>query len=185
MIEHGWGKREPLDHESEGGGRVEEYKVDRTGWSSGPWDGEPDRLSWKTEAGLPALIVRNSSGALCGYVGLPAGTAVRDALDSGVFDYHLERYDDIPGVESPHGGITYGSRCRGHICHVPEPGETDDVYWLGFDCGHAGDLVPGLLCHLTALGLPLDHHHALDVYRDVAYVRAECERFAAELMVLR
>lgn len=29
-----------------------------------------------------------------------------------------------------------------HICHKVEPGETDDVWWLGFDCAHLGDFSP-------------------------------------------
>src|SRR5215510_304522 len=29
-----------------------------------------------------------------------------------------------------------------HICHTPSPGEPDNVWWLGFDCCHLGDLYP-------------------------------------------
>lgn len=32
-----------------------------------------------------------------------------------------------------HGGLTYSDRCHDDICHVPAPGEPDDVWWFGFD----------------------------------------------------
>lgn len=158
----------------------EEYKVDRTGWPSGPWDDEPDKLQWRTAAGLPALIVRNDMGALCGYVGLPAGHPARStALNC--------RDDEIPGV-SVHGGITYGGKCQGHICHVPEPGETDDVYWLGFDTAHAGDYWPGRGRWLGIVngihGVDLREPLVGERYRGVDFVRAECERLAAQLEAL-
>src|SRR4051794_33398699 len=47
-----------------------------------------------------------------------------------------------------HGGITFASGCqkssdpsRG-VCHVPEDGRPDDVWWFGFDCAHCDDLSP-------------------------------------------
>lgn len=50
-------------------GENEEHKVDRTGWGSGPWDNEPDRLEWKDEkTSMPCLMVRNDMGNWCGYV---------------------------------------------------------------------------------------------------------------------
>lgn len=101
--------------------------VDRTGWPKGPWDTEPDRVDWKTEAGLPAIALRHSSGHWCGYVGVPTDHPALDA--------------DAPAVDV-HGGITYGSKCSGHVCHIPEPGEPADVFWFGFDFAHNGDANP-------------------------------------------
>lgn len=142
-----------------------EHQVDRTGWSSGPWDAESDREEWKTAAGLPGLMARNRMGAWCGYVAVPPG-----------HPYHGKGYDDVP-VDA-HGELTYSDSCFGHICHVPEPGEPDDVWWLGFDCAHAFDLVPGMV----RPGIPLRSYMNNDVYRDVAYVRAEVEQLAAQLV---
>jgi hypothetical protein len=132
-------------------------KVDRTGWPPGPWDDEPDRIEWRTQQGFPAMIIRNASmGNLCGYVGIPSDHPAREHAE----DFRV------------HGGVTYAAPCAGHICHVPEPGASDDVFWLGFDCGHWEDVWPGQPV------VPLRHREA--VYRDVAYVRAECEALAAE-----
>lgn len=43
----------------------------RSTWRRGPWDSEPDIVSWQDEAtGLRCLIVRTSLGSLYGYVGV-------------------------------------------------------------------------------------------------------------------
>ena len=138
-----------------------EHVVDRTGWPAGEWDGEPDKLFW-TDAttGLPCLIVRSRLGALCGYV----------AVDSTHRLYRTD-YDRIDADIDVHGGLTYSDACQGAICHVPEPGKSDDVWWFGFDCLHSGDVVPGAL-------FGIDRNAR---YRNVAYVRRECERLAAQL----
>lgn len=107
-------------------------QLDKTLWGPGPWQEEPDRHEWRYN-GLPCLIRRGRIGVWCGYVGVAPGHPFYD-----------EEYDE-PDV-SVHGGLTYGSRCDGEegegICHVPLPGEAAEVFWLGFDCGHAGDLIP-------------------------------------------
>lgn len=137
-----------------------EHKVDRTGWSSGPWDNEPDKLNWTDEAtGLPCMIVRNSMGSLCGYV----------AVDRNHPDFGKD-YNDVP--VDVHGGLTYADKCSHVICHVPEPGKPDDVWWLGFDCAHLGDLSPAP--HMFDR---YDDGH----YRDVKYVTEECTSLAKQL----
>lgn len=111
--------------------------IDKAVWGEGPWVGEPDKMQWQDPAtGLPCLIVRNSecTGALCGYVGVPPGHPL-----------HGKSYNDVE--VSVHGGLTFADKCRpeaddGGICHVADPGEPDDVWWLGFDCAHAMDLSP-------------------------------------------
>ena len=141
----------------------QEHKVDRKGWPSGPWDDEPDKLSWTTEAGLPGLIVRNGSGALCGYVGVTAEhPAYRKDCDSVGRDINV------------HGGLTYANKCGGAICHVPEPGKSDDVWWFGFDCAHSGDLVPAF--ERRGYG----SYGAL--YCAVPYVRREVESLARQMI---
>lgn len=60
-----------------------------------------------------------------------------------------------------HGGITFF-------------GEGDSGNVLGFNCGHLRDLSPGL---------DVEYHRAYETYRDYGYVRAECERLAAQLAV--
>lgn len=142
-----------------------EHTVDRTYWEPGPWDGEPDRKEWRHSSGLACLAVRaNTTGAWCGYVGVPPG-----------HPYHGKGYDEVE-VEV-HWGLTYANACRGPICHVPAPGESDDVWWLGFDCAHAGDLTPG-----SEFRLPERlRGRCGDVYRDEAFVTAEVNRLADQL----
>lgn len=162
-----------------------EYRnvIDKSGWARGEWDDEPDKVQWPDEAtGLPCLIVRGPVGAWCGYVGVPVG-----------HPWHGKGYDDC-GMYAPkpdgyeedwypcvHGGLTYAAGC-GHgdnpargICHIPGPGEPDDVWWLGFDCSHAGDLTcmnrPERMSIFTDIG---------DEYRDIAYVRAQVQSLARQ-----
>lgn len=153
-----------------GGGEVKEHVIDRTSWTSGPWDSEPDRIQWKTAAGLPGLIVRNYSGALCGYAAVPPGHPLHGA------DYDDARVD-------VHGGLTYADACRedGPICHVPEPGEPDDVWWFGFDCNHYQDLAPGLDATLRKVGHEPTRIGG-EVYRTIDYVTAEVESLARQLV---
>lgn len=146
--------------------------VDKSEWPRGPWDAEPDKMQWTDEAtGLPCLVHRNRhSGALCGYVGVTEEHA-----------WFAISHDDVPfGGTDAHGGLTYSDFCKPTlggdgsgpgICHVPEPGDPE-IWWFGFDCAHAFDLMPGLQLP------PFDD---ADEYRDLAYVRAECARLAAQL----
>ena len=139
-----------------------EYKVDRANWPSGPWDTEPDKLQWIDLAtDLDCLIVRNRLGALCGYVGVAAG-----------HPWYGSDYDDVSA--DAHGGLTYAEKCRDPICHVPQPGRSDDIWWLGFDCCHFGDLCPGDL-FIPTISIPDGIK-----YRDMAYVRRECESLAQQ-----
>ena len=62
------------------------------------------------------------------------------------------------------------------ICHVPLPGESDDVWWFGFDCAHSGDLVPSMLAFGASIG---------DDYRSLDYVIDECSDLAKQLHGLR
>lgn len=156
---------------------------DRSKWGAGPWNDEPDKLQWTDPAtGLPCLIHRNYWGAWCGYVGLPQAHP----------DY-LKPYEDVEVCV--HGGLTFADRCSPDhdpqtgegICHLPEPGEPDDVWWLGFDCGHAWDLQPGMLEIIGRAGLLEDRERLIRaligsaIYRDMAFVRSECASLASQL----
>lgn len=108
----------------------EQTLVDKSAWPAGPWRKEPDRVSFE-HAGLPCLLRRQmSSGHWCGYVAVPPGHPL-----------HGKPYDDADA--RVHGGLTYSDECMGDpetgICHVPKPGEPDNVWWFGFDCAHYGD----------------------------------------------
>lgn len=136
--------------------------IDKSAWGDGPWQSEPDRKEWR-HAGFPCLIVRVAlHGALCGYVGVPPG-----------HPWHGKGYDDI-GAEC-HGGLTYAEPCRGAVCHVPAPGETDDLWWLGFDHAHAWDRCPArnhdMRRYLEGDG---------EVYRDMEYATRGVESLAEQ-----
>jgi hypothetical protein len=155
------------------------FSTPRSEWGDGPWVSEPDKIQWTTESGLPGLIVRNHAGALCGYAGVPPAHPLYG-------NWYGDKAD-ILGGESPemkfevHGGITYSDFCQGTICHVPEPGEPDNVFWFGFDCSHYLDCCPATealerKCHVPPLSFKDERQ-----YRDVAYVKAEVEKLAAQL----
>lgn len=147
----------------------------------GPWDSEPDKAQWiDTATGYDCLVVRNRMGAWCGYVGVPPahpahGTRYDSANELAPTADDGYRYFDV------HGGLTFSAFCDERsdddgprICHVPEPGRPEQVWWLGFDCVHEGDLAPKYADE--GLGI-----RASDVYRTLDYVRAECSKLAAQL----
>lgn len=166
---------------------------------AGPWTEEPDKVQWLDPAtGLDCLIVRGGLGALCGYVGVQPGHPWHRIDYSGCTEpaQHADKNDTSYCAHAPesrievHGGLTYSALCDGddqdvsrHICHVPLPGRPHDVWWFGFDCSHSGDFVPS---YGRALGMPMpfDLYSRPAEYRDVAYVRGEVERLAAQLAVV-
>ena len=91
-----------------------------------------------------------------------------------------------------HGGLTFSSFCaedeKEHaICHLPAPGEADKVWWFGFDCAHAGDLMPALDAKLKQTGISLASEAVrqmmrCDTYRNLAYVQNQCAQIAQQLV---
>lgn len=141
------------------------FDLPKASWGAGPWQDEPDHVEWRDkDTGLPCMLHRNHGGALCGYVAVNPGHAM-----------HGKDYDHV-GVDV-HGGLTYASKCNGPLCHVAAPGEPDDVWWLGFDCAHYRDYVPGYASRFP-------HDEDREVYRDVAYVQAECASLAKQLAAM-
>jgi hypothetical protein len=117
-------------------------------------------MSWADErTGLPCLIRRNSMGGWCGYVGVP-----KDHPASG------GGYDDVD--VDVHGGLTYAGTIDTAKDH---PEFATELWWLGFDCGHAYDLMPGLA------KFQLPSVSADDKYRDVDFVRTETTSLAQQL----
>lgn len=148
--------------------------IDRKDWHAGPWDSEPDKVQWPDiTTGLPCLAVRHrSSGHWCGYVGVAVGH-----IAHGKHEDSIRIVDDESQYIDIHGGLTFSGACREMtsegvgICHIPAPGESDDVWWFGFDCAHSGDCSP------------MDTINMRDgSYRTIAYVKAECKRLAAQLV---
>jgi hypothetical protein len=135
-------------------------------------DDEIDKAQWvDPDTNLDCLIVRSPAiGNLCGYVG------VGSAHPAYGVDYnHLDL--------DAHGGLTYADRCQeGHphvgvgVCHVPFPGRSEDIWWLGFDCAHSGDRLPWSYIPLVS---------ETTRYRDQDYVAAEVTNLAAQLGRMR
>ncbi len=153
----------------------------------GPWDDEPDALDFMAH-GLPCAIRRGPSAALCGYVGLPAGHALHGkgysdtvkapeslkeskigkrgvmALLCAANDLQnsLARLDVLFDV---HGSLTYANE------HCPLTGDAPaGHWWFGFDCSHCDDLSPAYGDFMRD-----------GIYRDIEYVKAECESLAKQL----
>lgn len=150
--------------------QYKEYRtIDKSGWGNGPWQNEPDKVQFITCNGFPALIVRNGMGALCGYVGVNS--------DHPWFEKDYDSVDPYPSV---HGGLTFADKCDTNpeaethgICHLVENGEDDNIWWLGFDCSHLGDLNPKYEYHSI-------RSHVGETYKNIDYVKAEIEQLAAQ-----
>src|SRR6266850_2791634 len=107
--------------------------IEEGAWGGGPWVGEVSRVDFK-HFGLDCFVHRNGNpkddgafGDWCGYVGVsrkhPAFGTHYDGIDVQV-----------------HGGLTYAAKCGHHLCHEKPAAR----WWLGFDCAHAGDYMPGM-----------------------------------------
>jgi hypothetical protein len=159
--------------------------MDKSTWGDGPWADEPDKIQWVDDAtGFDCLIVRNRGGALCGYVGLPSEHPCHGLDYDSVRILDADGGHDWPDV---HGGLTYADSCQeggdeaASICHIPQPGRPDDVWWFGFDCAHHMDISPGMLARDRESGFPISSSYG-EAYRTVAYVRSECARLARQLV---
>jgi hypothetical protein len=162
-------------------------------YGEGPWMDEPDRIEWRHN-GFPCLMQRNMSGGnWCGYVGVTEGHPwFQKGLDGGshcrtCYGDESEECETCKGTglsydlkEEPtmHGGCTYTGMCAGDICHIPRPGESAEVWWVGFDFAHHMDLSPGFK-RMTRMAMELQGQEARDfgeIYRDMRYVKSEVER---------
>lgn len=150
--------------------RTIEYRTkDKSTWGPGPWQDEPDKKQWLDKFTHLPCMIRRANGAWCGYVGVPRSHPL----------FESQNLDDL----NVHGGVTFSGKCRpgdenDAICHVVDPGEDDDVFWIGFDCNHAWDIDPERAVRELALGLL---SRADDVYRDQQYVEGECLKLARQL----
>ena len=131
--------------------------------SANPWEDEPDQLGWTSETGLACLILRNDLGCLCGYVGLgddhPLHGNIRTWDD-------FENHNDWRHLQV-HGGVTFCGFMADAF--LPEPNQGQNLWWIGFDCSKNNDRAPK--CPETA-NRP---------YRDLAFVKKQCERLAGQL----
>ncbi|MEE9238680.1 MAG: hypothetical protein V3U58_03880 [Thermodesulfobacteriota bacterium] len=147
--------------------------VDRSKWKQPELgEGEPDKAQWIDEAtGLDCLIVRNGSGSLCGYVGVPESHRLFEV------DYDDAKRKDDDYIEC-HGGLTFSDRCQQtdkpeeRVCYVGEVANKT-VWWFGFDCAHSGDICPLFDMYML--------HEDFATYKTFKYVQKEVTSLAAEL----
>jgi hypothetical protein len=152
--------------------------IDKIKWPEGPWQNEPDKIQWTDiTTNLPCLIVRHEKfGHLCGYVGVTKAHPL-----------FCKDYDEL--ALEVHGGLTFSDTCEDDdkehgICHLPEPGEPDSIWWFGFDCNHGGDMAPGYETRHRDLFRDqpdLQRFMSRGVYRTLEYVKEECKSLAAQL----
>jgi hypothetical protein len=118
---------------------------------------EPGCIYWIDETtGLRCLAVRNVMNLLYGYVGIPQG-----------HPWYGKEYDDdaLKDVEV-HGGLTFSAY------NIKKDGQSadDNLWWLGFDCGHYGDLIHN------------QHELIENNHRNISYAQAECRKLASQAM---
>lgn len=143
--------------------------LDKSSWPQGPWQNEPDKIQWEDEVTkMPCLAVRNRyAGAWCGYVGVGEN-----------HKYFAVSYEELYNL-NVHGALTFSDFCDpSHeedqkICHVTGDGESDRIWWLGFDCNHMCDYAPNDKW-VSESGKYR--------YKTLEYVKQECRKLAAQLV---
>lgn len=132
----------------------ETKETDKESWGYGPWIAEADHVWWiDPGTGYRCEMVRNHTGAWCGYVGVPEGHLA--------YGMH---YEDVNA--DVHGGLTFS-------------GYENDVWNFGFDCSHAWDYMPKMEASLRLIRKKVPSLDRLfkigesRIYRDEAFVKRE------------
>lgn len=121
-----------------------------------PWLTEPNRVEFQYR-GYQCLIRRNPSlKTLCGYVAIPKDSKFYNVNDDDAICDSLQVW----------GGITFAGKIS----------KTDANFYLGFDCAHWGDYVPGMedLVQFTV-------DDSKD-YKDIAFVKNELRKLVKQIM---
>jgi hypothetical protein len=150
---------------------VEQHCTDKKPTAKqGEWNLEPDKVIFKDlQTGYYCLVARNKLGVLCGYVGIPKGHP------SWRKDYDDLNYDC-------HGGLTYCGLQKASDLnpvsnyigyHKFNDDEDNEIWMVGFDCGHLGDFSP---CMPEGLDFGEEQ-----VYRNMAYVKDQVEQLALQI----
>ena len=144
---------------------------------------------WATEAGLRAVVIMGDMGHRCGYVGVPAEHPLHGVGYSDksphlklnpqrstekmspvlVFCASGKDMDELNTPEyvfEVHGGITFAGKGAYPV--------GSDLWWFGYDCGHAGDA--------PAPGSKMSKYIVEgDVHRTLEYCVSECESLAKQI----
>lgn len=135
------------------------------------WAIEPNRVSF-TYKGFECLIVRNDIlGFLTGYVAVPEGHVLYGK------DYGSEAVYSI----DVHGGMTFSEEGMTYINGTGnyfkrfKNAHGKKLWWIGFDCGHAGDLVP----YIHGFGLL----SIGETYKNIDFVKNEIKSMIDQITV--
>ena len=134
-----------------------------------PWETEPDEAEWvDTATGYKCVIKRNdSTGTLCGYVGIPRGHSLYGMTYQGLEGMFTMRV---------HGGLTFS----GNITDGK-----DDYHYFGFDTAHAGDLCPKLAVVMLRWRYTdssgVWSYHKDNTYRTFEYVKFSVQELVSQL----
>ncbi len=134
------------------------------------WEIELDHYHFmNVETGYAIVIKRHPRlKHLCGYVSLVAHHPLfnKSHMENDVFD----KFD-------VHGGVTFTGTFDG------EHNSNDKLklFLVGFDCAHAGDLIPNMSEELRKDKLEVCGD---EVYRDINYVILECIKLAKQLKTM-
>jgi hypothetical protein len=133
---------------------------------SGPWDNEPDEWEGVID-GFECCARRNATFETWGgYVAVPETHPAHDL--------------DLLQELRCHGGVTHCGPLYSSLDQMKS--SLAPCTWVGFDCGHAGDFMPGLykLQHSFMLAGIHDKH----VYRGLDFVKAELTDMVQQLRKL-
>lgn len=120
-------------------------------------------MYWQVpEVDLHCLLLRTPLLHLCGYVGVSPYHPLH-----GVYYADLSLY--------AHGGLTF-SGCY-DLEELTDQGVPADVWWVGFDCGHYMDLVPGM----EKFWVQGRISRPSGVYRTVEFVVSEIESLCRQM----
>lgn len=169
---------------------------------SEPWLTESDADAWNDpETGYRCVMQRHPQLLnWCGYVAAPAALAGLDydaklKVDSAAVEHLRVSVDEIgvfslfaamveDGAAEREAGIwplNLLARCHGGVTYAGEAfwAAERGGWWFGFDCGHAGDLAPGMI-----KGASADYRRLIldtSVYRTAEFVRQTCGQLAEDL----
>lgn len=136
---------------------------------------EYDGALWELDEGLFAAVHRTEGGFLCGYVGVTKEYKEVWGVD----------YQNLEEVLDCHGGLTWSDFFAGALpesVRVWLEGSAVGLWWIGFDCAHSGDHVPGLAHHFVMFGK--GGNQKGDVYRTTEYVEQEIENLRQQIRKL-
>lgn len=173
------------------------HNPDRKPSVDGPWSNEADKVAWvDEETGLGCIMLRQEDGTISGYVGV--------GPEHPLFGFEADAVP-VEISNLVHGGVTYGKACevnrfervawgkpreeRYTVCHVThirlvqeyrtvqstKDEFHEDLWWLGFDTNHPGDLIPN----------DRGERYKGEVYRDQGFVYANCIVLARKLKSVR